>query len=636
MKGRRSPKPRGNGGRWGAMHATRLSRGRWGVVVRLLTSHLSELGSIPGGIAPGFSHVGIVPHDAAGRLVFSGISRFPRPCIPVSPTFPNLTLSPGGELVIHEKIRRPTASSGTILTCENPVTRPGIEPGSPWWEASVLIAQPPVIPGAISAFDVQKRRSNKDDTVMCIKCTIASTHKAVNWCVAYDYNFTEWKVHEEVWTALNNVALRADEGEAMRVRNSAGMRGWVERDNPEKTRRPAASSGKIPTRVRRCQDSCRIDKNEAVQLTFTAGLTHYSCRVLNQETNGAALNAPGSTPIKPAASCIVQHDSHMRKSGSEPVGYRARNAVLQRRLVRINNGLVWVGKGYDGRREGVREGLLVDLLHFRDLAGVRDGLGPWRKKRRSAACRRGLEPRATLSHMRSVSPAAASLPISHSSSTPDVAGLRLARLPSDATHFLLLKPLSRVESVKSKWFAFESLQFLNDKTAPRHTLEAGVEHDIDPTSVQSMSRQSQCSRVLQAPSRTVGFTRRFRTVSSIQDTNTSLAVVHTIFARAHSPGGLHQRLQAAGLRHQSHENILASSLNVSGSLAGERKSVSPASFAAVGIHGIPRRGTTGHERIVPGRGEGEVGLLPQRGASELAPAAARISIFGMEQRIQTR
>ncbi|KAJ8872792.1 hypothetical protein PR048_026408 [Dryococelus australis] len=28
-------------------------------------------------------------------------------------------------------------------TSENPVTRPGIEPGSPWWEASVLIAQPP-------------------------------------------------------------------------------------------------------------------------------------------------------------------------------------------------------------------------------------------------------------------------------------------------------------------------------------------------------------------------------------------------------------------------------------------------------------------------------------------------------------
>ncbi|KAJ8880396.1 hypothetical protein PR048_016865 [Dryococelus australis] len=30
-----------------------------------------------------------------------------------------------------------------IPTCESAVTRPGIEPGSPWWEASVLIAQPP-------------------------------------------------------------------------------------------------------------------------------------------------------------------------------------------------------------------------------------------------------------------------------------------------------------------------------------------------------------------------------------------------------------------------------------------------------------------------------------------------------------
>ncbi|KAJ8890927.1 hypothetical protein PR048_010436 [Dryococelus australis] len=50
----------------------------------------------------------------------------------------------GGKREIPEKARRPTASSGTIPTCENPVTRPGIEPwGSPWWEASVLIAQPP-------------------------------------------------------------------------------------------------------------------------------------------------------------------------------------------------------------------------------------------------------------------------------------------------------------------------------------------------------------------------------------------------------------------------------------------------------------------------------------------------------------
>ncbi|KAJ8867055.1 hypothetical protein PR048_032917 [Dryococelus australis] len=44
---------------------------------------------------------------------------------------------------IPEKTRRPTASSATIPTYENLASRPGIEPSSPWWEASVLTAQPP-------------------------------------------------------------------------------------------------------------------------------------------------------------------------------------------------------------------------------------------------------------------------------------------------------------------------------------------------------------------------------------------------------------------------------------------------------------------------------------------------------------
>ncbi|KAJ8874567.1 hypothetical protein PR048_025433 [Dryococelus australis] len=45
-------------------------------------SHLGEPGSILCGAAIGFSNVGIVPDDAAGRRVFSGISRFTRPCNP--------------------------------------------------------------------------------------------------------------------------------------------------------------------------------------------------------------------------------------------------------------------------------------------------------------------------------------------------------------------------------------------------------------------------------------------------------------------------------------------------------------------------------------------------------------------------
>ncbi|KAJ8875442.1 hypothetical protein PR048_023337 [Dryococelus australis] len=57
-------------------------RGRHSVVVRLLASHLCEPCSIPGGVAPGFPHVRIMPEDATGRRVFSGISCFHRPCIP--------------------------------------------------------------------------------------------------------------------------------------------------------------------------------------------------------------------------------------------------------------------------------------------------------------------------------------------------------------------------------------------------------------------------------------------------------------------------------------------------------------------------------------------------------------------------
>ncbi|KAJ8877394.1 hypothetical protein PR048_021848 [Dryococelus australis] len=48
-----------------------------------------------------------------------------------------------GKRDIPEKTRRAAASSGTIPTCENPVVQLGIEPGSPWREASLLIAQSP-------------------------------------------------------------------------------------------------------------------------------------------------------------------------------------------------------------------------------------------------------------------------------------------------------------------------------------------------------------------------------------------------------------------------------------------------------------------------------------------------------------
>ncbi|KAJ8898064.1 hypothetical protein PR048_003424 [Dryococelus australis] len=59
----------------------------------LLAFYQGEPGSIPSGLAPGFSHVGILQDDAAGRRVFSGISRFPLPGIPaLLQTHPRFTL----------------------------------------------------------------------------------------------------------------------------------------------------------------------------------------------------------------------------------------------------------------------------------------------------------------------------------------------------------------------------------------------------------------------------------------------------------------------------------------------------------------------------------------------------------------
>ncbi|KAJ8893452.1 hypothetical protein PR048_006050 [Dryococelus australis] len=57
-------------------------KGCGGVVARLLASRMCEPSSFPTAVAPGFPHVRIVPDDATGRRVSSGISRFPHSCVP--------------------------------------------------------------------------------------------------------------------------------------------------------------------------------------------------------------------------------------------------------------------------------------------------------------------------------------------------------------------------------------------------------------------------------------------------------------------------------------------------------------------------------------------------------------------------
>ncbi|KAJ8889007.1 hypothetical protein PR048_008501 [Dryococelus australis] len=118
-----------------------ISGDRGRIVVRLLVFHQDEPGSIPGGVTPEFSHVGIVLDDSAGQRVFSRSSRLPHPFIPALLHTHLASHSPAHKtLSVSKKTRRPTASSSTIPTCENPVTRPGIEPGSPWWESEEIVA----------------------------------------------------------------------------------------------------------------------------------------------------------------------------------------------------------------------------------------------------------------------------------------------------------------------------------------------------------------------------------------------------------------------------------------------------------------------------------------------------------------
>ncbi|KAJ8872534.1 hypothetical protein PR048_026140 [Dryococelus australis] len=134
--------------------------------------------------------------------------------------------------------------------------------------------------------------------------------------------------------------------------------------------------------------------------------------------------------------------------------------------------------------------------------------------------------------------------------------------------------------------------------------------------------------VLQAPSRTVGFTRLFHTLSSIEATNTSLAVVHTSLLAHIRRGGLYQRLPAAGLRQglrcqpisREHSCIVAKRTENS----SRREEVCDASKSRRCRHSRDsQKGKSGgSERIIPGRGEGEVSLRLRRGAIESVPAAA--------------
>ncbi|KAJ8893460.1 hypothetical protein PR048_006058 [Dryococelus australis] len=94
-----------------------------------LASHQGKSSSISGQIIPAFSHVGIVPDDAAGRRVFSGISRFPRLFIPA---------------LLHTHLNRPYQLSRP--RCSEPPNRFTHSPTAVTAEIGFFFELPPEMP----------------------------------------------------------------------------------------------------------------------------------------------------------------------------------------------------------------------------------------------------------------------------------------------------------------------------------------------------------------------------------------------------------------------------------------------------------------------------------------------------------
>ncbi|KAJ8898002.1 hypothetical protein PR048_003362 [Dryococelus australis] len=180
--------------------------GSCGAVASACASHQSDPGSITGRFAPGISHVGIVLDDAACRRVFSGYSRFPCPCIP-APLHPRVSL--------HVKFR----DDGHLrVPAGKPVTR---------WTA-------------YTTGDVRNLNP-------VLPLRLAGEHGWKPMCAERRQGMIG-VLPDECFHACDpslrlTVSERRDlDGSRLR----AGMQGRGKGDIPEKTHRPAASSGTIP------------------------------------------------------------------------------------------------------------------------------------------------------------------------------------------------------------------------------------------------------------------------------------------------------------------------------------------------------------------------------------------------------
>ncbi|KAJ8876298.1 hypothetical protein PR048_024208 [Dryococelus australis] len=148
---------------------------RGGVVVRLLTSHLSEPRSIPSGSLACGNRAGRC--HPVGRRVLSGISRFPRPCIPAllrtglaSPSSAlNTSMSP------YAQARAAPQPVGSIVAAPQPV---GSIVAAPQPVGSIVAAPQPV--GSIVAAPQQVEPCCRDSGVAYVRRNGEYKYRAEN------------------------------------------------------------------------------------------------------------------------------------------------------------------------------------------------------------------------------------------------------------------------------------------------------------------------------------------------------------------------------------------------------------------------------------------------------------------------
>ncbi|KAJ8888418.1 hypothetical protein PR048_007908 [Dryococelus australis] len=80
---------------------------------------------------------------------------------------------------ITEKTRRPTASSGTIPTCENPVTQPGTELGSPCWGVEQANRSATAAPATGIERERERERESMVERELTRSCTLIGSRCAM-------------------------------------------------------------------------------------------------------------------------------------------------------------------------------------------------------------------------------------------------------------------------------------------------------------------------------------------------------------------------------------------------------------------------------------------------------------------------